>query len=157
MSLGIGSKNLSNWKFLSRHADHLMLDYRLILLVFVTPHRSPVESPGLAAARDRTWPCSARDFRSMKGAVMGKVVADSSVVWVDRLVVVVHKSEIAENKSGVEVDKSGVEADKLEVEADKSEVEAGKSVVEAGKSVVEVGKLAVEADKSEVAKDESVA
>lgn len=75
MLLGIGSKGLSNWKFLLRHAwvVHLKLDYRLILLVSVTLYRPPVGSSGLAAARDRTWLCSARDSRS-------KVAADSSVV-----------------------------------------------------------------------------
>lgn len=68
----------------------MLLDCRLILLLSVSLCRSPVGSLGFADARDRTWACLAKDFRSTKGA------ADSSVV-------VAHKSEVVENKSVVEV------------------------------------------------------
>lgn len=70
----------SNWKFLSRvRADHLMLDYRSILLLSVPLCRFLIELLGFAA-RDRTCLCSAKDFQDTKRAVTGKAVADSPVV-----------------------------------------------------------------------------
>jgi len=76
--LGIGSTGSSNWKFLLRYtrADHLMPDYRLIL-VFVFFRRFLVDLLGFADARNRTYP-SAKDSRDTKKAVTDKAAADSS-------------------------------------------------------------------------------
>lgn len=58
-----------------------MLDYRLVLLAFESPCRPRAGSPGFVDARNQTWACSAKDFRSTKEeAESDKAAADSSVV-----------------------------------------------------------------------------